>query len=393
MRIGIFSESYEPVSNGVAVSVRTLIDELRAMHHHVCVMAPHYPDYVDESPFVMRVPSILTPMNADYPVPYPWFPRLRKEINRLHLDVLHSQSPWFLGILALRIARQYGIPHISTYHTLYDQYAHYMTFLPTPATRGILEWWMPEFYNQCDSVIVPSEVAEDSLRSYGVTARINVIPTGVPLPRSDSLSENSKREVRERFEISNAVPLLLYVGRIAREKNIEIVVDAFAQTADEVPDARLLLVGGGPELDTWKQRVERLPCGDRVVFTGNLPRSELDTIYAAADLFVFGSTTETQGLVVSESRAAGTPAVVVRGGGASENVHNGEDGVIVEPDAESVADAIRALLRKPAALAEMRRACLRNAPRYTPEAMAATVEDVYIAAVDARSAPRELTPA
>src|SRR5689334_539262 len=158
MRIGIFSESYEPLKNGVAISVRTLIDELRAERHHVCVVAPHFPDYVDESPFVMRVPSILSPVNADYPVPYPWFPRLRRQLAKLQLDVLHSQSPWFLGLLAVRAARRQNIPHVSTYHTLYENYAHYLSILPEPATIGLIEWWMPEFYNQCTCVIAPSKV-------------------------------------------------------------------------------------------------------------------------------------------------------------------------------------------------------------------------------------------
>src|SRR2546430_16722955 len=155
MRIGILSESYEPVKNGVSTSVRTLVDERRAEHHVVCILAPHYPDYQDESPFVLRVPSILTAMNPDYPVPYPWFPRLRREIRKLQLDVLHSQSPWFLGLLAARSAARFRIPHVSTYHTMYDQYAHYVSFLPAPATQSLLEWWVPEDYNQTDRVIVP----------------------------------------------------------------------------------------------------------------------------------------------------------------------------------------------------------------------------------------------
>src|SRR5262249_21191052 len=151
-----------------------------------------------ESPFVLRVPSVLTPINPDYPVPYPLFPRLRLEVRRLQLNILHSQSPWFLGLLAVRLARQQGVPHISTYHTLYDQYAHYVSFLPAPATRSLLEWWLPEYYNQVEGVIVPSRVALESLRAYGVTTPITVIPTGVQAAQPRSLSESCKRETRAR---------------------------------------------------------------------------------------------------------------------------------------------------------------------------------------------------
>src|SRR5262249_46473211 len=139
MRIGIFSESYEPVPNGVAISVRTLVEELRARHHHVFIVAPHYPDYADESPFVLRVPSILTPKNEGYPVPYPWFPRLRRDFGHLGVEVLHSHTPWFLGLLAARLARQSDIPLVSTYHTLYNAYGHYVFFLPEQATQSLLE--------------------------------------------------------------------------------------------------------------------------------------------------------------------------------------------------------------------------------------------------------------
>src|SRR5262245_36058514 len=120
MRIGIFSESYEPIQNGVSTSVRTLVAELRGLQHHVCVLAPHFPHYQDPSPFVLRVPSVLTPWNADYPLPYPWFPRIRREFRRTGLEVLHSQGPWFLGMLAARLAHQHDLPLVSTYHTLYE---------------------------------------------------------------------------------------------------------------------------------------------------------------------------------------------------------------------------------------------------------------------------------
>jgi 1,2-diacylglycerol 3-alpha-glucosyltransferase len=385
MRIGIFSESYEPLKNGVAISVRTLIDELRAARHHVCVVAPHFPDYIDDSPFVMRVPSILSPVNADYPVPYPWFPRLRRQLAKLQLDILHSHSPWFLGLLAVRAARRQNIPHVSTYHTLYENYAHYLSILPEHATRGLIEWWMPEFYNQCTCVIAPSKVAAQSLRGYGVTSKIAIIPTGSPLPYPEHLSETSVRVTRQRWGVPLDSPVLLYVGRIAREKNLELVLESFALVSRTHADARLMIVGDGPYLEDFRTLAAASPCGGRIIFTGPIDRSELDPIYAAADLFVFGSCTETQGLVVAEARAAGTPAVVSRVGGASENVTDGEDGLIVEPSPEAFSRAISAVLENTNRRIEMRQRCRHNAQLQTPAAMALRVAGVYREAVDATS--------
>jgi 1,2-diacylglycerol 3-alpha-glucosyltransferase len=380
MRVAIFSESYEPVPNGVSTSVRTLVDELRARKHHAFVIAPHYPDYEDESPFVMRVPSLLTPYNADYPVPYPWFPRLRRNFGKTDPHVLHSQSPWFLGLLASRIARDEGIPLVSTYHTLYNHYAHYLFFLPQPAIERLLFWWMPEYYNRCANVIVPSRVAEQSLRYYGVTAQIEVIPTAVPVP--GEVPEEVKQAARLKWEVQPDAPLLLYVGRMAKEKNIELVLDAFDAVADDFREARLLIVGAGPHLETLAAYAEKLGSGGRVIFAGALPHSDLPPLYATADLFVFGSSTETQGLVIAEARAAGTPCVVINGGGAPENVRHGEDGLVVEPTTEAFAGGIRQVLGDPVLRAQMAAACLRNAQDYTPGAMADRVLSVYEKAIN-----------
>lgn len=377
MRIGIFSECYEPVRNGVSTSVRTLVEELRARKHHAVIVAPRHPNQADRAPHILRVPSFVTPFNLDYPVAFPWFPRLRREFRRIGTEVLHSHSPFFLGLLALRLARQLDLPLVSTYHTLYDQYAHYLFFLPRPTTRRLLRWWLPAYYNRCAVVIAPSRVAERSLRQYGVTAPVAIIPTAVPLPSPESVGEAAQRAARARWAIPPTAPLLLYAGRIAREKSLELVLDAFAAVADEWPEARLLIVGGGPHLAAVRRSAQAMGCGPRIVLAGPMPRNQLDPVFAAADLFVFGSSTETQGLVIAEARAAGTPCVVVDRGGAAETVRHGEDGLIVPPEVGPFAEAVRALLRDDARRHAMREACLRNARHYTPSAMAERVMEVY----------------
>jgi glycosyltransferase involved in cell wall biosynthesis len=372
----MFSECFEPVQNGVSISVRTLVDELRARRHHVFIVTPHHPNHAG-APFVLRVPSWITPFNPTYPVSYPFFPRLRRELCRIGPNLLHSHQPFFLGLLAARLARQAGIPLVSTYHTLYNHYGHYLFFLPDPARQTLLEWWLPEYYNRCTCVIVPSHIAAKSLRQYGVESRIVVIPTAVPIPPPDQVDEAARLAVRVRWAIPPTAPLLLYVGRLAKEKNVELVIDAFGHLASEFPEARLLVVGGGPNEEEYRKRAQTMARGERIIFTGAMPRKEIDPIYAAADLFVFGSTTETQGLVVAEARAAGTPCVVVDEGGASENVRDGEDGLVVPPALAPFTQAIRALLRDKPRLEAMRAACRRNALHYTPHAMAERVMEVY----------------
>jgi glycosyltransferase involved in cell wall biosynthesis len=383
MRIGIFSEAFEPVQNGVSTSVRTLVDELRTRHHHAVVVAPHYPDYEDEIPFVLRVPSFQTRFNADYPVAYPWLPRLRREFGRLQPDIIHSHQPFFLGRVAAGLAQQNGVPLVSTYHTFYNHYGHYIFFLPDHAIQGLLRWWIPDYYNRCVEVIVPSRLAEESLRQYGVVTPVTVIPTAVPLPSLESVDEAATQAARARWNIPPSAPLLLYVGRMAQEKNLELVLHSFEAVADEFPEARLLMVGGGPYLEHCRKQVRGASAAGRMIFAGPVPRDELDPVFAASDLFVFGSCTETQGLVVAEARAAGTPAVVVNRGGAAETVRDGEDGLVVEPEPEAFAEAIRMLLRDAARRSALRKACHRNAHHYTPAAMVDGVLAVYERAIEA----------
>jgi glycosyltransferase involved in cell wall biosynthesis len=386
MRIGVFSEAVEPVQNGVSVSVRTLVEELRRMEHNVVVVAPHYPNYRDDSPHVLRVPSALTPFNPDYPVSYPWFPKLRRKFSRLQPDVLHSHNPFFLGLLARHIAKDSSIPHVSTYHTLLNHYAHYVVFLPEQATQTLLKWWLPEFYNKCRRVIAPSRVAKQSLLSYGVEAPIEIVPTAVPLPHPDSLRPAATGSARETLGVPPAAPLLLYVGRLAKEKNIELLLDAFAKIGEEHRSAWLAICGGGPHMDDLMQQVAVHPFGDRIRLPGPIERTQLDSVYASADLFVFPSDTETQGLVIAEARAAGTPSVVVRGGGAGENVRDGIDGRIVSSDAHDFARAVSEILSDRELRKRMSDACRAAAPNYSPSAMAKAVENVYQLAIeDARA--------
>lgn len=380
MRIGMFSECYEPVRNGVTTSVHTLVQHLRRRGHHVILVAPHYASHRDQTPFVLRVPSLQTWINKDYPVAYPFYPRLRKQFGRLAPHIVHSHNPFFVGLLAARLAHQHGIPLVSTYHTLYSHYAHYLFFLPDAAVQGLLKWWIPDYYNRCAHVIVPSAVAEASLREYGVRSPITIVPTGVPLPDPALTNDEAKRAARAQWDIPDGCPLLLYVGRIAQEKNVELVLDAFSDCAAKWPDARLLVVGGGPHLDACRKHAASLQGAERIIFAGPMAHDELPPVYAAADLFVFASTTETQGLVMAEARAAGTPCIVARGGGASETITEGQDGLIVPPERDAFSAAIMSLLEAPSRLDAMRRACRELAHRFTPEAMTDAIVGVYMKA-------------
>ena len=377
-RVGMFSESFHPVQNGVTTSVLSLVAGLRERGHHVCVFAPAHEHQPHTESNVLRFPSFVSAFNREYPLAYPFYPRLAlaTHFDRLRLDVVHTHTPFVLGLTGAKLALRRGVPLVTTFHTLYSQYTHYVPLLPDAVTQSLLERYLPWYYNRCAAIICPSEVAATTLRSLGVECSVQIIPTGIPLPPPDALTDEARACARQRLDIAPDAPLLLYAGRIAREKNLEWLLEAFGRVRAQLPLVRLALVGGGPFLEELQSKAAEFGAG--VLFLGPTPRRDLDALFAACDVFVFPSPSETQGLVIGEARAAGVPCVVVDAGGAAESVKDGEDGFRVPPDdAEAFAARIVLLLTDAPRMVEMRANARRNALRHTPERMIKRVLAVY----------------
>lgn len=379
LRIGLFSESFIPVQNGVTTSMLTLTAGLRARGHHVCVCAPAHHEQQPETA-VLRFPSFESHFNRGYPLAYPFLPRLflNHSFARLRFDVVHTHTPFILGLTGANLAIAHDVPLVSTYHTLYSQYIHYMPLLPDAVTQTLLEHYLLWYYSRCRQIICPSEVAARSLREQGVESPIEVIPTGIPLPAPETIDLAAREACRAAYGIPREAPLALYAGRLAQEKNLEWLLERFAAVRARLPMALLVVAGGGPDAQAIQERARTLGIAQAVRFLGPVPRQKMDTLFAAADVFCFPSPSETQGLVIGEARAAGTPCVVVDAGGAPETVTEAQDGyrvAYVDPDAfvertvRILCDAdLRAFLRKNAR---------RNALTFTPEKMVERTLNVY----------------
>ena len=380
LRIGLFSESFRPVQNGVSTALMTLSSGLRERGHRVYVFAPEHQSQREPETGVMRFPSFVSSLNPEYPLAYPFLPRLTlaAHFRRLRMDIVHTHTPFVLGLTGANLAIRRQVPLVSTFHTLYSQYSHYAPMLPESVTLSLLEHYLPWYYNRVAEIICPSQIAAEHLRTLGVTQNITVIPTGIPLPAPEYTDETARQCARERIGIAPNVPLLLFAGRLAREKNVAHLLDVFARLHATAPASVLAIAGSGPYADELRRIAEELPCGGSVKFIGPVPRPQMDALYAAADVFCFPSPSETQGLVIGEARAAGTPCVAVRAGGAAETVCDGEDGLLVPPDdAGAFAAAIARILQNRDLQAKMRDAARRNACAYTPNRMIDRVLEVY----------------
>lgn len=375
MKIGIFSESFEPVLNGVTVSIATLTEGLRSLGHEVYTFAPRYPGYEDSDACVFRFPSFRWKTSPDYPLALPFSGRMWKSISKPGLDIVHTQTPFMLGWAGLRAARRLGIPIVSTNHTQYPEYVHYFPYAPHAVSRAFVVRMMRAYYGRCDAVVSPSRSAASLLSEYGVKTPVHVIPTGNSL--KTSVNPNARSEIREEHCIPEDGRVLVYVGRLAKEKNLELLFESFERLAADYDDIYLLVVGGGPFEAGCGEIARGMKYGERVVLTGFIPRENVADYFAAGDIFVFPSTTETQGLVVGEALQSGLPCVVVREGGSREMLTEGEDGLLSDNDPDDFSSKIGSLLADGELAARMSEKAREHAFRLTPEGMAESMLRVY----------------
>lgn len=383
LHIAQFSESFVPIQNGVVTSITTLTDALRMRGHRIETVAPAHPDSPPGERDVIRTPAFTTPANRDYPLAYPLLPALlaRRRISAPGPDIVHTHTPFVLGLAGARFAKVRGASLVSTYHTLYSEYSHYAGFLPERLVRRLLEAYLPWYYNHCDAIICPSRTAVRHLRSLGVHRAIEIIPTGVPMPAAERVGKSAVAALRRESGIDPGATVLLYAGRLAVEKRIEWLVDAVALILRQTPNCVFVIVGDGPLRETLQKRSSELRLSGAVRFLGALPRQKMDTVYAASQLLLFASPTETQGLVIDEARAAGLPAVVIDSGGAAEGVQHGADGfVIPEGRLDLFSECVVHILQNGSLLDQMRRAAIANAGRNTPSEMADRVVEIYLRA-------------
>lgn len=381
MRVGIFTESYPPLINGVSTSIQTLIAHLDQNGHDVFVFTSRYPRYRDERKGVFRFPSVNALVEPDYVLPITFSPRIARIIPTLNLDIVHSHSPFFLGLLARRIARALDLPHVATNHTLYTEYAHYLPLPTVAATRWMLVRWMRGFYDSCDRVLAPSYLTQRVLEGYGVRSSISVVPTAIPAP---PYVLARPPETKQEFGLPPDACVLLYVGRLAPEKNLDLLLQAFALIAAQTNDTYLILAGSGKSRGALESRARALGIHRRTRFAGFLGRTKLDPLYQASDLFLFPSKTETQGLAVGEALASGLPCVVVNAGGAPESVRDGVDGFLVEDDPAQMAARALQVLNDSALRRRLSEEAKRGAAARTPEHVGGRMVGVYEELITAR---------
>lgn len=311
MKIAIFTEVYRPIVNGVVRSVDSLAEQLRTLGHEVFTFAPHIPKGVESAGRVFRMPSLPLPARTEYRLTLPLVARRNKARFLSQCDVIHSHSLFITGWMASYYARRrFRLPLVYTYHTLLDSYAHYSP-LGQRITSQLTRELTKTYANAADAVIVPTRAVASELRRQGVTAPLCVVPTGVEIDAFRHLDPAVGCALRDKLGIRRNAPLLLLVSRLAQEKNIPLAFEALARVRRRLPNAQLVLVGTGPQKQHLKRLAKQMKLDQAVHFAGSVEHEKIPAFYAAADLFVFPSVSETQGLVLAEAFAAGLPVVAL----------------------------------------------------------------------------------
>lgn len=346
LKILFVSDVYFPRVNGVSTSIKTFIEQLQLQGHTVHLIAPAYGEEADQqhaADWIKRVPAFKIFFDPEdrlmrYGAAYNLLPSLIKE----KYDLVHINTPFMAHYLGKRLAKKLKVPCVETYHTFFEDYLHhYLPWVPKLIAKRIARFVSKKQCNAVDAIVSPSTPMADVLKGYGVRTPVEVIPTGL----QEASFTQQDIGFKEKYGIDPKRPLLLYVGRVAHEKNIEFLLSVVDVLRVEMPNLLLLITGEGPALNSLQRKASSLGVADNVMFLGYLDRdTELNACYHAADVFVFSSKSETQGLVVLEAMAQETPVVAIAELGTASILDNGRGALIAAEDTLDFAQKVQLLL-------------------------------------------------
>lgn len=352
MKILFISDVYFPRINGVSTSIRTFVEQLQKLGHEVHLIAPEYESATQNATqnneaWVKRIPARSIYFDPeDKLMKYGEAMKLLPELEKEQYDIIHVHTPFVAHYLGLKLATKLNIPCIETYHTFFEDYLHhYLPWVPKALARGMARMISKRQCNAVDAIVAPSNPMLDVLRGYGVNVAAEVIPTGL---QESSFTVADGQAFRIKYGIALDRPMLLYVGRVAFEKNINFLLEMTKVLCEKRPDVLLVVTGEGPAEASLHHLSKTLAIENNVQFIGYLDRNtELNACYESADVFVFASKSETQGLVLLEAMAQGTPVVAIAELGTASILIEGKGALIATENTLLFSEKVHQLLMYP----------------------------------------------
>ena len=387
MRIGIFTETYEPYISGLVTSEIMLKNALEKQGHEVYVVTANLESFkyeYDEKKRVLKIPGIPTGiydsrLSSIYPV------RAVNKIKSWNLDIIHSQTEFAIGSFARLFAKQYNIPIVHTYHTMYEDYVHYITKGHFNRSSKKIVEYLTKFY--CDKtigeLIVPTKKAYDLFKKkYNVERNIHIIPTGIEVDRfyRENINEKKKNELKKKYGLKKDDFILIFVGRIAEEKNIPFIINVTADLIKEKKNLKLLIIGDGPDKLKYEKYAKEKNAEKNIIFTGKVSWKDIPNYYGLGNAFISASTTETQGLTIIEAMASSLPTLCIDDESFNGTVINDLNGYLFKNEIECK-EYILKIINNKRILETLSKGARNSADKHSSKYFAERVLDVYKIAI------------
>lgn len=375
MHVALFSDCYRPRINGVVTSLISLKTGLEKLGHRVTLIAPSYPNQDDTEPGIVRLNAFSFPTWPEDRAALPLPLSAMRALRSADFDVVHIHTPFNLGVLGWWTASRLKKPMVFTHHTLWEEYSHYLPLVPVWLGKWLAKVICNYFFTRARAIVAPSQDIASQIERLGFGTKTWVAPTGIETALFEG---GNPLPVHRELGLQKDAALFIYVGRLAREKSIDFLLQAFAVVVRERPEARFAIVGGGPEQATLEKLTAQLGLQKSVIFLGYRPRAALKNYLAAARLFVFASETETQGLVLLEAAAAGLPVLAIRASGVNEAVHEGVSGLLCDSgELEKYTRAMLDFAQHPERREQFSAAARKWSRNFSAEASANRIAQVY----------------
>lgn len=335
MRIGFFTDTYFPQVSGVATSIRTLKNELEKQGHEVYIFTTTDPDADEFEKDIVRMPSVPFISFTDRRIVVRGLWIAYQIAKELELEIIHTHTEFGTGFLGKMVANRLRIPVIHTYHTMYEDYLHYIANGKVVRPSHV-KHFIKMFVNHSTGVVCPSKRVVDTLKRYEVDVPMRIIPTGIDVSRFSrpDITKKDTDQLRDKLGLHTDDLMILSLSRISYEKNIHVIVQQFPEVLMSYPNARLVIVGKGPYREDLEELSRQLGVEDYIQFTGEVPHEDVAYYYHAADYFVSASTSETQGLTYAEAIASGTQCIVEGNDYLNQLLNDESLGITFEQDAD-----------------------------------------------------------
>ncbi len=330
MNIGIFTDTYYPHVNGVATSIKMLEEQLRKRGHNVYIFTTSNPLVKEPNSNVFRLPSMPFVFLPTYRIAFFYSPKLLFKMKKFNLDIIHTQTEFSIGIFGKIASEFLKIPVVHTYHTMYEDYVHYIAkghlISPKMAQR-----FSRIFCNRAKIVIAPTQKTKDSLLNYGVKRPIEIVPTGITLEKFLKDADNNQiSAIKNELHINQNDFVILFLGRVAKEKSIDVLISQMPDILNKISNAKLLIVGDGPYVNVLKNLADELKVSNSIIFSGQVAWENINLYYKLADVFVTASTSETQGLTYIEAMASKIPVIAKNDGSIKNLIEDKKNGYVFD---------------------------------------------------------------